>query len=340
MLRILGLSPVEQGLYEALVAHPPVTHAELTRLAADHAWTDHTGPALARLRQLDLVTLTSTDPPRYAVTPPQTALGALVGARSQELTQVHQRMLTLSTQFHQVHGTTADGGPTEPVEVVHGAAEIDRYLTHVLRSARHELCVCDAPPYAAENQLDPNQIELELLRGGMSCRVLYDHGALDLPGRVAAISQTIEAGEQARVTETPLKMILSDRPLGMLQLDTDTAPSDRVLIVRDPVLLAALFALFELCWERAVPLRIRDGKAEVSRPGELPDVDRDLLSLLVSGLTDRGIADHLGWSERTVRRRVSDMMSELDARTRFQAGYRAVARGWLTARGEGHGAQP
>jgi hypothetical protein len=45
-----------------------------------------------------------------------------------------------------------------------------------------------------------------------------------------------------------------------------------------------------------------------------------LLTLMASGLTDGAIARKLGISERTVRRRVSDILAELGVATRFQAG--------------------
>jgi DNA-binding NarL/FixJ family response regulator len=50
----------------------------------------------------------------------------------------------------------------------------------------------------------------------------------------------------------------------------------------------------------------------------------------VAGLTDEAIADNLGLHPRTVRRRLRALLARLDAATRFQAGYQAVQRGWLT----------
>lgn len=57
---------------------------------------------------------------------------------------------------------------------------------------------------------------------------------------------------------------------------------------------------------------------------------RLLLPLLTAGLTDRAIAGHLGWHERTAQCRLRAMMTRLDATTRYQAGYQAIRRGWLT----------
>jgi DNA-binding NarL/FixJ family response regulator len=53
------------------------------------------------------------------------------------------------------------------------------------------------------------------------------------------------------------------------------------------------------------------------------------LELLALGGKDEAVARHLGVSLRTVRRRVADLLEELGATTRFQAGMEAVRRGWI-----------
>ena len=54
-----------------------------------------------------------------------------------------------------------------------------------------------------------------------------------------------------------------------------------------------------------------------------------LLRQLAAGAEDEQIARTLGLSLRTVRRRISQLMIELGADTRFQAGAEAARRGWL-----------
>ncbi|CAL9532836.1 helix-turn-helix domain-containing protein [Streptomyces sp. enrichment culture] len=56
---------------------------------------------------------------------------------------------------------------------------------------------------------------------------------------------------------------------------------------------------------------------------------RELLRLLAAGLKDEAIARRLGVHVHTARRRISRLLEALEARTRFQAGARATARGWL-----------
>lgn len=54
-----------------------------------------------------------------------------------------------------------------------------------------------------------------------------------------------------------------------------------------------------------------------------------MLSLLVSGLKDEAVARRLGWSLRTMRRRISSLYELLGADNRFQAGVIAARRGLL-----------
>lgn len=65
-------------------------------------------------------------------------------------------------------------------------------------------------------------------------------------------------------------------------------------------------------------------------PEEGPTRDeRRLMGLLAEGLTDETIAAQLGWSRRTLDRRLRSAMGKLGARSRFQAGVLMVRSGWL-----------
>jgi DNA-binding NarL/FixJ family response regulator len=50
---------------------------------------------------------------------------------------------------------------------------------------------------------------------------------------------------------------------------------------------------------------------------------------MASGMKDRTLARALGVTERTVGRRLTELMAELGVETRFQAGVQAARRGWL-----------
>jgi sugar-specific transcriptional regulator TrmB len=313
VLEPLGLTREEQDLYEELVSRPPATATD--------------SPALRRLVELNLVTPIHTDPPRYVVLPPDTALDVLARRRERELADARRKMVELTVRFH---GSTTRREPADLMEVLHGEQEIAQCMTRLLLGARKEVCGWDAPPYRDDpNQV--NQLELDQLKRGVTFRVIYDRrGSMDRPGRLAALIQGITDGEQARVGDVPLKLIVTDAPMAFVPFDVRATKHQTALLIHDPAMVAGLAALFELYWDRAVPLATYAGQPAVDRP--TPE-ERDLLALLMSGFTDLEMAAHLGWSERTVRKHVEGMRQRLDADTRFQAGYQAVLRGWLEHRG-------
>jgi DNA-binding NarL/FixJ family response regulator len=103
--------------------------------------------------------------------------------------------------------------------------------------------------------------------------------------------------------------------------------ADASLLIHASSMLDTLIALFDLVWERAIPIHA-DG--DLSAPGQGPGDDESaVLGLLAAGLTDSAIARHLGTHPRTVQRRVRELLDRLGAGTRFQAGIQAVRRGWL-----------
>ncbi|WP_344743196.1 helix-turn-helix transcriptional regulator [Streptosporangium vulgare] len=86
-----------------------------------------------------------------------------------------------------------------------------------------------------------------------------------------------------------------------------------------------LIALFEQTWGAASPLGEERRRDEKGLSGQ----EREVLRLLSTGLTDEAVARRLDVSVRTLRRVTAELMERLDARSRFQAGYLAAARGWL-----------
>ncbi|GAA4712449.1 helix-turn-helix transcriptional regulator [Phytohabitans rumicis] len=266
--------------------------------------------------------------------------------RERQLVAARERVAALDERFR--HAAPHTDGPAA-VEMVRGAAGIRWHFFQLQRDAPGEVRGTEGPPYLVPDTTVDNNTR-EVLAAGTRYRILYDRRALDVPGRPYGDLLDVSDGRLIRIGTIPVKLLLTDAPAGLLAVPgpgpggvwteersdegrrrlpgpgaraseasaSRHSPEDgppAVVLVRDPALLAALSALFELYWERAVPVSVR--------------AEADVLPLLVAGLTDQEIAAKLGWSHRTVRRRVRDLMARLGAQTRFQAGYAAVRRGWL-----------
>jgi DNA-binding CsgD family transcriptional regulator len=98
------------------------------------------------------------------------------------------------------------------------------------------------------------------------------------------------------------------------------AVTDGLVAIRSPMLIDAFCAIFDQAWRAGLPVA----------HGIVRDAGNDrLLTMLAAGLKDEAIARYLGISLRTVRRRVSLLMEDLGAQTRFQLGSAAQRRGLL-----------
>ena len=61
----------------------------------------------------------------------------------------------------------------------------------------------------------------------------------------------------------------------------------------------------------------------------LTDRDKEVLSHIANGLTDREIAARLNLSPKTINFRVEEMKRKLDAKTRVQVVAIALRQGWI-----------
>jgi DNA-binding CsgD family transcriptional regulator len=215
------------------------------------------------------------------------------------------------------------------VEVIEGPAQIALRVKELLASAEQEVMAFDTPPYVTTAGT-ASETEVPLLARGVTVRAAYAVEALDVPGYSEALHRVVTLGEQARVLpRVPMKMIVVDRREAILPL-TGNAEGMRTTaaLVRRSGLIDALEELFEAHWAQATPIFAGTGPQGPSHP-EISDEDRTLLQLLNAGLKDDAIARQLDLSQRTYRRRVTDLMRRLGATSRFQAGTQAMRKGWL-----------
>jgi DNA-binding NarL/FixJ family response regulator len=148
---------------------------------------------------------------------------------------------------------------------------------------------------------------------------------MDDPVARRIVRACAEAGEQARLLPAvPMKMKLADHTTAMLPLTP--AGTAGALVVRAPVIIAALREYFELLWERATPLKASRPTAPSDR---LTPAQQTVLVLMAEGLHDDAIARRAGISTTTVRRHITAIMNRLGASSRFAAGAAAQRRGWI-----------
>ncbi|WP_405976951.1 LuxR C-terminal-related transcriptional regulator [Streptomyces sp. NBC_00158] len=165
-----------------------------------------------------------------------------------------------------------------------------------------------------------------ILERGVRMRTLYHHTARFHGPSQAYVAAASEFGAQYRTAHELFgRLIVFDRELAFIPLNDG---SRGAVAISEPSVVSYLADVFEQTWTHATPFAdaASQGLGEVAQ-----EVDRTILRLLAAGLKDEAIARRLGMSLRTARRHIADIMEQLGAESRFQAGVAAVQRGLLDA---------
>lgn len=314
-----GVTRVEELLYTLLLDHPGSLLSELSDLSK--LSRRKTQLALRSLERKALVSHSPEGQRRYFPTPPEVAVEVLVLQQEEALQRMVAGARYLQERARQAERARSAG--ERMIEVITGREAHGRLFEQMQKSARDEVIGFDRPPYISSDPDALNQTQFSVAARGIRYRAVYDSESLEEHGTADRIREYTKAGEEARVySGVPLKLFAVDRRIAILPLDLKH-PEESALLIRSCALLDAIYDLFEFVWDRAVPLVFdNSGVHEAVSPASDAANDNDsIIGLLVAGLNDKMIAHQLGMSERTLRRRVSEIMVALGARTRFQAGW-------------------
>ena len=300
-LETLGISEIEERVYEALLDHPGATLSDLER--------ELTLPSrklqrvLDALEQKGLATRTSGQPRRHIPASPDIAVEALLLRRHDELRRARAEIQRL-----QERAAASAGEQRQMIELV------------TTREA-------ERPPILIAGPEQPNETEMKALSRGVRYRSIADRAFLELPGVLTRVREDMQAGEEVRVvSKLPFKMVMADRSIALIPLNLER-PGSPTMLVRSSALLDALYAMFELLWNKAAPITFTQaGALRTGEPASRVPADAErLLPLLATGLNDKAIAHELGISASTLNRRIAELMKAVDARSRFQLGWLARA---------------
>lgn len=319
MLEPAGISADEESVYRALLAAPSSSVRELS--ANTGIVSENLSRIIGVLESKGLASRTTGRPTRFVPAPPDVAIEALVHRRQAELEETRLAAQRLVEEFR---SGLRRAGSEGVVEVITSSDALYERFVQLQRAARHEIMSLDKPPYVCPP--GPNETELEILARGVKVRGLYAREALEVPGLPEWMQIHIDAGEEARVlSQVPIKLAIADRKLGLVPLNVGDNRAEGAILIHSSALLDGLIELFESLWRHGVPLPQADGVTDAIE--DVAPEDKQLMLLLTSGLSDQAIANQLGISVRTVGRRVGDLMNQLGASTRFQAGAQAARRG-------------
>jgi len=332
-LHALGISPDEEQAYRALLARRAASADDIAR---ELGWTPRrTQRLLDSIAAKGLASHSPERPRRYVSSPPQFAIEALIAQGQTHLARA--RMTIDELRKHGDDATHDANSEARRVELITDRAAASQIMGQLMQSMHAETVSLQCAPVMFSRLEDDDGTQTQALAHavarGARVRSVSDAGLLALPGALSHLRRDIEAGEEARVFPTlPFKMTVFDRRVGLIPLD-DTDRNAPLLLIREPKLLDALYALFESFWERATPIAFtRSGALQkVPAPTLSAEVAEQVIPLLVAGLNDKSVAHKLGISIATLNRRIAALMKSMDSRTRFQMGWRAAAETFAAA---------
>lgn len=322
LLSALGFGSETGLLYERLL---PRTDTSVEEIASGLGLSPEELLALAQpLLSAGIVTLEDS---RLLVETPAEAVGRMLRETADGAAAAHARLQDIAAALPYLAMTTKGLVPqlvqgVDPLdgEITAGGGVTD-ILERFLPKSTGDVLLLRPDQWALPTESRMIDLMAQIIADGRRVRAIYPVRILaEAPGIVMARSKI---GEEIRVLpEVPTRMMIIGTTHAILPEPLGNADSPRSL-VRQRGLVEALTLLFEQYWDRSLPV------SGIDRIDTRSDVRRFLLEQLAAGAQDEQIARRLGVSLRTVRRRVAELMQELGADSRFQAGVEAVRRGWL-----------
>lgn len=275
---------------------------------------------------LDHGLLTPTGEDAWAATPPESTPppeAAAPGTQPGDLRAVAEAL----GHLHHEHRPTVEG-TTCGIRILTSLDHLITATLTALTTATSEVwCARDHSPSTERlfrAALDEHRRRL-ISRAGTPVRrhAVFDPRVMSIACAADVLMARAEAGEDHRfITGVPFGLLVADSSLAVVDLTAFDTSGAGSLLVTDRRLVLALRRLVQTWWNLGTPTAL---------PG--PDgIDRDsayILSMLATGATDATVAARSGLSQRTIERRVSALMQQLGAATRFQAGVLAARRGWI-----------
>ena len=276
--------------------------------------------ALTGLEDNGLVGRLPGAPGRFRAEPPERALGPLVRRRNHELRAIRADVDALHDEFR--GGRSGRRDARSSVDLVTGTKNLRTRTDHLIANATTEVCVIATGPTEFT------------VPSAVPVRAVYPAGAMHRSSTRSEIGKQMRTGTTVRtIGRLPVDIVLVDRSMALLPVHSAEIGrwNPTAVVVWPGGLHDTLVALFDSTWAAATPLRL-DGSGEVQEDGtaEIPTPeDLTLLRLLLDGLTDQAIAGRLGVGERTVQRRVRDLIDLVSCQTRLQLIWQATQRGWI-----------
>lgn len=290
--------------------------AEQVRAACD---------VLCRLRLLR----SGQDDGRLFPVSPEAATAELVGPLELEINQrriqADRTRATLAQLQATYFAARRSRNSDEAIDVLENVGQVRHLLGEIARECRREVFSVQPTALTPETLSDSRPRDLMLLGRGVRMRTLYPHTVLSNPAVQTHFMAMAEAGSEIRTTtEVTDRIIIFDREIAFMP-DRSSGGAPGAVVVRQPVIVEYLYLSLERGWSLARPF-VYTGFGYGDSSDGLKD---GIVRLLAAGFKDEVVARRMNMSVRTCRRHIAEILEELGAESRFQAGVMAAEHGLL-----------
>ncbi|MQS14908.1 hypothetical protein F7Q99_22250 [Streptomyces kaniharaensis] len=259
---------------------------------------------------------------------PEVAAADLVGDAERQIRELQQAVTSVRSTLISLMPTYFEGrrerNSLEAFDIVNDADLVQSMIDEQREKCRSEvLMVQPGGPRPANILSAARDSATSILSRGVKMRTIYQHTARsDLPTR-AYVRDIIDLGGEFRTCDELIdRIFIYDREVAFLP-DRSGGPeaAPGAAIVREPVLVNFLCSVFDYMWNNGSPFTAESTKA----PAVADDLKTAIVRLMVQGHKDEMVARRLGMSVRTCRRHIAEITEDLQATSRFQAGYNVAA---------------
>ncbi|MFC9330389.1 LuxR C-terminal-related transcriptional regulator [Kitasatospora sp. NPDC057015] len=324
MLETLGLTATAGTIYQAMLDRPGQGVEGLA--SATGLTPSRVRDCLDELASFLLVHPSSEHPGQMRAVSPEIGLADMLARQEAELASRQAALAASRAAVTRIVADRADRHSGHGERLL-GMDAIQSRLEQMGHAAGGEILgVHPGPGMRPEDLAAGRPANAAAIARGVTIKSLYQDAVRNDTHTTAYAHWLLGLGSEVRTAPViPQRLVVVDRAQALVPIDpADTRKG--ALHVTEPGILGALLDLFEQAWSTAVPLG-------ASGPGDpttgLTGIERELLRLLGTGLTDDAAGQRLGISSRTVSRLMSSIMERLDAASRFEAGIKAAQKGWL-----------
>lgn len=322
------MSSAAEAVYQAMLAEPQL---EIAGLCEHMALTEQeVRDCLDDLVKFTLLRESRDAPGQLRTVPPEVGLESLLrrqeevlASRQAQLVATKRQVADAVAEYARLRPNVSVGGMKRLI----GLDAIQAELEVLARNLDGEcLSVMPGGAQSHGSMIASHPLDQDAIARGITLLTLYQDSVRNYPETHAYAQWLTELGGQVRTAPIlPPRLLIFDRKIAVVPIDPANSRLG-ALCTREAGFVASLTEVFEQAWNTAIPL---GAAALADDETGLTPIDRELLKLLATGLTDEAAGRRLAVSARTVRRQMAALMERLHATSRFEAGLKAAQRGWL-----------